>query len=323
VRAAVNTSYGPPEVVHIEEVAKPEPGPDQLLIRVHATTVNRTDCGVRAADPFIVRLFTGLTRPRHTILGGEFAGEVEAVGRDVSSLSPGDAVFGLSPDDSGAHAEYVRMPELGPVARKPDAISYEQAAPTCDAALLALRGWRRAGIQRGQRVLVNGASGAIGSAAVQLARWFGAEVTAVCGTKNLELARSLGAVRVIDYTREDFTQDDRRYDIVFDAVGKSSFRRCRRLLEPRGVFLFTDLGFLGHVPLLALLTGFVGNRRVMIPIPKPTQQDVRLLAELVEAGDFAPVIDRSYPFEEIVEAYRYVETGEKTGNVVLTGVAPV
>jgi NADPH:quinone reductase-like Zn-dependent oxidoreductase len=322
VRAAVNTSYGPPEVVRLEEVAKPEPGPGHLLIRVHATTVNRTDCGVRAAEPVIVRLFTGLTRPRHTILGNEFAGEVEAVGRGVSSFTPGDAVFGLSPDESGAHAEYVRMPESGPVAHKPAAVSYEQAAPTCDAALLALRGLRRAGLQPGQRILVNGASGAIGSAAVQLASWFGAEVTAVCGTKNLELAGSLGAVRAIDYTREDFTRDKRRYDIVFDAVGKSSYRRCRRLLEPRGVFLFTDLGFLWHVPLLALLTRFVGKRRVMIPIPRPTGQDVRLLAELVEAGDFAPVIDRSYPFEEIVEAYRYVGTGEKTGNVILTGVAP-
>jgi NADPH:quinone reductase-like Zn-dependent oxidoreductase len=317
MKAAVRTRYGPPEVVRLLEVAKPAPGADELLIRIHATTVNRTDCGVRAADPVIVRFFTGLTRPRQPILGSEFAGEVEAVGRQLTSFTQGDAVFGLS-EGYGAHAEYLCLPESGLVARKPANVTHEQAAPTCDGALLALRALRRAELSRGQKILINGASGSIGTAAVQLAKHFGAEITAVCGTENLELARSLGADRVIDYTREDFTKDGRRYDVVFDAVGKSSFRRCRRLLERHGVFLFTDLGFLWHVPILALLTRFVGTRRVILPIPKPDRRDILFLKELVEAGALTAVIDRRYPLAAIVEAYRYVETGQKTGNVVVT-----
>jgi NADPH:quinone reductase-like Zn-dependent oxidoreductase len=318
VNACVYTRYGPPEVVRLEEVAKPDPGPGELLIRVHATTVNRTDCGVRQAEPFIVRFFTGLTRPRHTILGSEFAGEVEAVGRDVTSFAARDAVFGMANDDSGAHAEYIRLAASASVAAQPPGVSHQQAAAICDGALLALTALRKAGVERGQKVLVNGATGAIGSAAVQLARHFGTDVTAVCGTENVELVRSLGAGRVIDFKREDFTRDGERYDIVFDAVGKSSFRRCRRLVKPHGVFLFTDLGFLWHAPVLALLTRFVGTRRVRIPIARHSRQDVLFLRDLVEQGAFAPVIDRSYRLEEIVEAYRYVETGQKVGNVVIT-----
>jgi NADPH:quinone reductase-like Zn-dependent oxidoreductase len=320
VRAAVNTAYGPPEIVRLADVPKPTPGPEELLVKVHATTVNRSDCGFRQADPFIVRFFTGLTRPRRTILGTEFAGEVESVGGDVTSFAEGDAVFGLTGDRLGAHAEYLCVPESGSVARKPANVSYEQAAATCDGAMLALRALRRAGLHRGQMILVNGASGSIGSAAVQLAKHLGAQITAVCGTGNLELARSLGADRVIDYTREDFTKDGERYDVVFDAVGKSSFRRCRRLLTRDGVFLFTDLGFLWHVPILVLLTRFVGRRRVILPIAGHDQADVRFLQDLIEGGGFTAVIDRRYPLEAIVDAYRYVETGKKTGNVVI-GVA--
>jgi NADPH:quinone reductase-like Zn-dependent oxidoreductase len=318
VKAAVHTRYGPPDVVRIEEVPTPEPRTGELLIKVRAATVNRTDCGFRGADPVIVRFFTGLTAPRRTILGSEFSGEVEAVGEGVTSFAVGDEVFGLSDNDHGAHAEYIRVRESGSVARKPAGVTHEQAAPTCDGAILALTALRRAKLRKGQRILVNGASGAIGSAAVQLARHMGAEITAVCGTQNLELARSLGASRVIDYTREDFTKVGERYDVVFDAVGKSSFRRCRPLLEQRGAFLFTDLGFLWHGPFLALLTRFVGSRRMMIPIPRHDQSDIRLLRDLVEGGEPRPVIDRSYPLGEIVEAYRYVETGQKTGNVVIT-----
>jgi NADPH:quinone reductase-like Zn-dependent oxidoreductase len=318
VKAWVYIRYGPPEVLRLEEVPKPDPGPGEMLVRVHATTVNRTDCGVRGAEPFIARLFTGITRPRHTILGSEFSGEVEAVGRDVASFAVGDAVFGLSTNESGAHAEYICLPESASLARKPAGMSHEQAAATCDGAMLALTGLRKARVEPGQTILVNGASGAIGSAAVQLARHFGAEVTAVCGTENLDLARSLGADRVIDFKRADFTKDDRRYDVVFDAVGKSSFRRCRRLLERHGVFLFTDLGFLWHAPFLALLTRFVGTRRVRIPIQRHDKQDILFIKDLVERGAFTPVIDRTYPFEEIVDAYRYVETGQKVGNVVIT-----
>jgi NADPH:quinone reductase-like Zn-dependent oxidoreductase len=318
VRAAVHTRYGPPEVARLGEVAAPVPGADELLIKVNATTVNRTDCGVRQADPVIVRFFTGLIRPKQTILGSEFAGEVEAVGQHVTSFREGDAVFGLSSDAFGAHAEYICLPESGSVARKPVNMTYEQAAAVCDGAMLALQALRRAGLQRGQKILIHGASGSIGTAAVQLAKYHGAEITAVCATKNMELLRSLGADRVIDYTREDFTKDGERHDVVFDAVGKSSFRRCRRLLKRHGTFLFTDLGFLWHAPILVLLTRFVGARRVLIPIPKPDQRDILFLKDLIEAGALTAVIDRRYPLEAIVEAYRYVETGQKTGNVVIT-----
>jgi NADPH:quinone reductase-like Zn-dependent oxidoreductase len=322
VKAAIQTRYGPPEVVRLAEVAKPAPGADELLVKVHATTLSRTDCGVRGAAPFIVRFFTGLTRPRRPIRGIEFSGEVEAVGRDVTSFAEGDAVFGLTGDEEGAHAEYVCVPQAGTLARKPDGLSHEQAAATCDGATLALTGLRRAGLQRGQRILIHGASGAIGTAAVQLARHFGAEITAVCGTPNLELVRSLGARRVIDYTREDFTKDGERYDVVFDAVGKSSFRRCRRLVESHGVFLSTDLGFLWHVPVLVLLTRFVGSRRVLLPIPRPDQGDIRFIRDLTEQGEFTAVIDRRYPLDAIVDAYRYVEAGQKTGNVVINVGSP-
>jgi NADPH:quinone reductase-like Zn-dependent oxidoreductase len=318
LKAAVRTRYGPPEVVRLADVPQPVPGDGELLVKVRATTVNRTDCGVRGADPVIIRFFTGLARPRHAILGSEFAGEVEAVGRRVSSFAEGEAVFGLSDDKLGAHAEYVCVPESGPVARKPPNVTHEQAAAACDGATLALIALRRAGLQRGQRILINGATGAIGSAAVQLARHFGAEITAVCGTASIELVRSLGADRVIDYTQEDFTQDGERYEIVFDAVGKSSFRRCRRLLERHGVFLFTDLGFLWHGPLLAALTRYLGTRRVILPIPRFDQRNTAYLKDLLEEGALTPVIDRRYPLDEIVEAYRYVETGQKTGNVIIT-----
>jgi NADPH:quinone reductase-like Zn-dependent oxidoreductase len=318
LRAAVYTRYGPPEAVRLEDVPEPVPGPGELLVKVRATTVNRTDIGMRQADPVVVRLFTGLRRPRWTILGSEFAGEVEAVGGDVRSFAEGDAVFGMTGDPLGAHAEYLCVRESGSVARIPANATVEQAAAACDGAMLALRGLRRAGLREGQAILINGASGAVGTAAVQLARHLGAEITAVCGTANLDLARSLGAARVIDYTREDFTEDDRRYDVVFDAAGKSSFRRCRWLLKPGGTFLFTDLGFMWHVPLLVLITRFAGSRRVILPITRHDQRDIRFVAGLIEAGAFAPVIDRTYPLDAIVEAHRYVGTGEKTGNVVIT-----
>jgi NADPH:quinone reductase-like Zn-dependent oxidoreductase len=322
VKAAIQTRYGPPEVVRLADVAQPVPGPDELLVRVHATTLSRTDCGVRGASPVIARFFTGLARPRRPIRGIEFSGEVEAVGGEVTSFAEGDAVFGLSGDGEGGHAEYLCVPESGTVARKPESVSHEQAAATSDGATLALTALRRAGLQRGQRILIYGASGAIGTAAVQLARHLGAEITAVCGTPNLELVRSLGAGRAIDYTREDFTRDGERYNVVFDAVGKSSFRRCRRLLEAHGVYVSSDLGFLWHVPLLVLLTRFAGSRRVLLPIPSPDQRDVELLRDLTERGEFTAVIDRRYPLDEIVDAYRYVETGQKTGNVVINVDSP-
>jgi NADPH:quinone reductase-like Zn-dependent oxidoreductase len=319
MRAAVNTTYGPPELVRVTEVAKPAAGDDQVLVKVHATTVNRTDCGLRAARPFIVRLFVGLRRPRFTVLGNEFAGEVEAVGAGVRSFAVGDRVFGFSGSRFGAHAEYLAVPDDGWLATVPADLPYEEVAPSTEGAQYALTLIRTAGIRRGQDVLVNGATGAIGSAAVQLLRQLGATVTATCGTDHLELVRSLGAGRVIDYTAEDFTRDAQTYDVVLDAVGKSSFRRCRRLLRPGGLYLSTDLGPLSQNPVLALVTPLFGGRRVRFP--NPVRQDqaavMPTVRELLSSGAFRPLVDRRYRLDQIVEAYTYVETGRKLGSVVI------
>jgi NADPH:quinone reductase-like Zn-dependent oxidoreductase len=319
MKAAVHTRYGPPEVVRISEIEKPAVKDHEVLVKVHATTVNRTDCGLRAAKPFIYRFFIGLTRPRMTVLGNEFAGVVEAVGGGVTTFEVGDRVFGFSGTSFGAHAEYLAIPEDGLIATMPADLTFEEAAPGTEGSQYALSMIRTAKVQGGQDVLVNGATGAIGSAAVQLLKSLGAHVTAVCGTENLELVKGLGADRVIDYTAEDFTKDEQRYDAVLDAVGKSSFGRCRRLLKPRGTYLSSDLGPLSQNPFLALVTPLFGGRKVRFPIP--TQRDramvMRYLKELIESGAFMPLIDRRYPLDEIVEAYRYVETGQKIGNVVI------
>ena len=319
MKAAVRDRYGPPEVVRVAEVDKPVPKDGQLLVRVRATTVNRTDCGVRAAKPFIYRLVMGLRRPRLTILGNEFAGEVEAVGGGVTSFRPGDRVFGFSPNRFGAHAQYLAVPERGSIATMPANLSFEEAAPGTEGAHYALSMIRSAGVQPGQDVLVNGATGAIGSAAVQLLAHLGAKVTATCSTAHQDLVAGLGAGRVIDYTAEDFTQDAERYDAVMDAVGKSSFARCRRLLRPRGIFLSSDLGPLSQNPVMALVTPLFGGRRVNFPIP--VERDpagvMHHLKDLMESGAFTPLIDRRYPLEQIVEAYHYVESGQKVGSVVI------
>jgi NADPH:quinone reductase-like Zn-dependent oxidoreductase len=318
MKAAVHTSYGPPNVVRIAEVEKPTAKDNQVLVKVHATTVNRTDSGLRAAKPFVNRLFTGLTRPRVTVLGNEFAGEVEAVGSGVTSFQVGDRVFGYNGTRFGAHAEYLAMPEDGSLATMPANLTFEEAAPSTEGSHYALSLIRKAKIRSGQDVLVNGATGAIGSAAIQLLKHLGAEVTAVCGTEHVELVKGLGADRVIDYTAEDFTRDTQTYDVVLDAVGKSSFGRCKRLLKPRGIYLSSDLGPLSQNPILALITPLLRGKKVMFPIPKDDQEMVRYFKELLESGEFRPLIDRRYRLEEIVEAYTYVETGRKIGNVVVS-----
>ncbi|MGZ8636998.1 MAG: NAD(P)-dependent alcohol dehydrogenase [Actinomycetota bacterium] len=320
MRAVLQDAYGPPEILRVGEVDRPAPKANEVLVRVHATSVTRSDCGVRAADPFFARLFYGLRRPKQRIAGTELAGVVEAVGAAVTAFAVGDEVFGIR---SGANADYVCVRENGALAHKPVGTPFEEAAVVCDGGIIALSCLRRADLHEGRSILIYGASGSIGTAAVQLAKHFGADVTAVCDTKNLELVRSLGADRVIDYTREDFTENGETYDVVFDAVGKHSFRRCRRSLNPKGVYLETDLGFMWHVPLLALLTRWIGDKRATLPIPKYTRENVVFLKELVEAGAYRAVIDRTYPLDDVVEATRYVETGQKTGNVVLTVVAAV
>jgi NADPH:quinone reductase-like Zn-dependent oxidoreductase len=319
VKAAVHTRYGPPEVVRIAAVKQPIVNDNEVLVKIHATTVNRTDCAYRAAKPFIImRLLTGLIRPRVTILGNEFAGVVEAVGSGVTSFEVGDRVFGYNEGPFGAHAEYMSIPEHGSIATMPANLTFEEAAPSTEGSHYALSLIRKARIQAGQDVLVYGATGAIGSAAVQLVKSLGANVTAVCDTDNVELVWGLGADRVIDYTVEDFTKDEQTYDVVLDSVGKSSFGRCKRLLKPGGVYLSSELGPFSQNPILALATPLLGGKKVMFPIPKHDQEMVSHLKELIESGQLKPVIDRRYPLDQIVEAYRYVETGRKIGNVVIS-----
>jgi NADPH:quinone reductase-like Zn-dependent oxidoreductase len=318
MQAAVHTRYGPPEAVRVVEVPTPTPKDNEVLVKVYATTVNRTDCGFRGAKPFFIRIFTGLARPRVTILGNEFAGQIEAVGPGVTAFAVGDRVFGYDDTAFGAHAEYLTIREDASLARIPATLTYAQAAPATEGSHYALANIRKAKIRSGQRVLVNGATGAIGSAAVQLLASLGVHVTAVCDTAHLELVRSLGAERVIDRTAKDFTQDEQTYDVVFDAVGKSSFGRCRRLLQPRGIYLSTDLGPYSQNPFLALVTQLLPGRSVLFPLPRHDQAMINDLKDLMESGEFQPVIDRSYPLAKIVEAYRYVETGQKIGNVVIT-----
>ena len=316
MRAIVHDRYGPPEVLRLEEVERPTPREDELLVKVHATTVNRTDCGFRAAQPFVVRLFMGLLRPKHRIRGLEFAGAVVAIGAAVTQFKVGDHVFGVK--RSGAHAEYLCIRKSAPVAIKPLGATFEEAAALCDGASLALACFRKADLGNGRRLLIYGASGAVGTAAVQVAKHLGAHVTAVCGTKSLDLVRSLGADHVVDYTRDDVTKNGETYHVILDAYGRYSFLRCHRSLAPGGVYLATDGGFLWHNLPLTLLSKWFGDKRVKFGITRFTKQDVLLLKDLVESGKYRSVVDRTYPLEQAVEATRYVETGQKTGNVVLT-----
>jgi NADPH:quinone reductase-like Zn-dependent oxidoreductase len=316
MRAVVHDRYGPPEVLRVAEIEQPVPKEDEVLVRVHASTVTRGDTmGVRGVEYRFTRVFTGIRRPRRTSLGSEFAGRVEEVGAAVTEFRIGDDVFGIK---GGANAEYVTVPESGAIAEKPTGLTHEEAAAVPDGSLLALTCLRPASPLRGKSVLVYGAAGSIGTAAVQLlANHFEADVTAVCDTKDVELVRSLGAQDVFDRFRDDFTKNGKAYDVIFDAVGKHSFRRCRRSLKPGGIYISVDLGFMYHIPFLALVTRFVGSRRATLGIGRYRQDDLLLIKELVDTGKYRPVIDRRYVLDEIVEATRYVETGQKTGNVVL------
>ena len=315
MRAVVHDRYGPPEVLRVTEVERPVPKEDEVLIRVQASTVNRTDTGLRGAAYPFTRIFTGIRRPKRPTAGLEFAGQVEEVGAAVTEFRVGDEVFGI---ENGANAEYVVTPESEVIAPKPAGLNYEEAAVIPDGALVALTCLRPSSPLPGQSVLVYGAAGSIGTAAVQLlAHHFEANVTAVCDTKDLELVRSLGARDVLDRFRDDFTKNGETYDVIFDAVGKHSFRRCRRSLKPGGSYVSADLGFMFHVPLLGLVTRFVGSKRARLGIGRWRKEDLLLVKELVDAGKYRPVIDRRYALDEVVEATRYVETGQKTGNVVL------
>jgi NADPH:quinone reductase-like Zn-dependent oxidoreductase len=317
MKAIVYKEYGPPDVLQLTEVEKPVPKDNEVLIKIHATTVTTAEIAQRKGDPFIIRFFSGFTRPKYPILGVELAGEIEAVGKDVKRFREGDQVFG-EPLNLGANAEYICLPEEAPVVIKPVNMTYEEAAAVPDGVLTALPFLRKGNIQSGQNVLINGASGSIGSFAVQIAKHFGAEVTGVCSTSNLEMVKSLGADKVIDYTKEDFTKSDQTYDIIFDAVAKSSFSRCKGSLKQDGVYIVTSPIFLQM-----LWTSIVGSKKAMwvatgMRSSSEQTEDLIFIKELIEEGKIQAVIDRTYPLEKIAEAHKYVEKGHKRGNVVIT-----
>lgn len=322
MRAVIHTNYGSPNVLKLIEVAKPAPKNNEVLIKIRATTVNRTDCGFLRGKPFIVRFFSGLFEPTSKTLGNEFAGDIEAIGNDVTLFKVGDKVFGYDDLNFGAHAEYKIMAESDSVATMPASMTYEEAAPITEGGHYALSNIRAAKIKSGQKVLINGATGAIGSAAVQLVKHIGAEVIAVCDTKSQELVKSLGADVVIDYTKQDFTKLGQTVDVVFDAVGKSSFGQCKPILKKDGIYMSTEFGYGVQNPFLALITPLLGGKKVLFPIPTINKADVIFLKELVETGHYKPVIDRRYGLEQLVDAFTYVETGQKTGNVVILINAP-
>jgi 2-desacetyl-2-hydroxyethyl bacteriochlorophyllide A dehydrogenase len=324
MKAIVYEKYGPPDVLQLQEVEKPAPRDNEVLIRVFATSVTTGDCNARGfvfVPPgfgLLPRFMFGLRTPKRTILGMELSGEIEAVGKDVELFRKGDQVFGILDTSFGAYAEYVCMPEKGTLAVKPANMTYEEAAAIPFGAITALRFLRDKGnVQSGQKVLINGASGGVGTYAVQLAKYYGAEVTGVCSTTNLELVRSLGADKVIDYTKEDFTQSGETYDMIFDTVvGKASFSGCRNSLKQNGLYLAVAGGLQEVVQML--WTSMIGSQKVLAGPALGRKEDLIFLKELVEAGKLKPVIDRRYPLEQTAEAHRYVDQGHKKGNVVIT-----
>ncbi|MFZ4056498.1 MAG: NAD(P)-dependent alcohol dehydrogenase [Ferruginibacter sp.] len=317
MKASVYTKYGPPEVAKVLEVPMPLPKNNEVLVRVYSSTVNRTDAGFRSAAYFISRFWSGLLRPKYQILGCEFAGIIEDIGTAVTTFKKGDKVFGFNDKTFGGHGEYLTIAETEAVTIMPDNFSFDEAAALTEGAHYALVDIRAAKIHHGQNVLVYGATGAIGTAAIQLLKHFGAIVTAVCNTKNIALVKSLGAHAVIDYQTQDFTNTAIKFNFIFDAVGKSSFKQCKPLLTENGIYISTELGKNGVNILLALITPLWGGKKLLFPMPTITKDDVIFLKELVQKGEYKSVIDRTYKLDQIVEAYKYVETGQKTGNVIL------
>ncbi|MHA1355157.1 MAG: NAD(P)-dependent alcohol dehydrogenase [Candidatus Heimdallarchaeota archaeon] len=320
MKAIVYEKYGSPEVLQIKEVAKPTPKPNEVLIKIYATTVTKYDCWTRSCTAplgfrLLSRISSGIRKPKKPIIGLELAGEIEATGKDVKLFKKGDQVFGFSMD-MGTYAEYICLPEDGALAIKSKSMSYEDAAAIPYGALTALYFLRKGNIKKGQKVLVFGASGGVGHYAVQLAKFFGAEVTGVCSTTKVELVKSLGADRVIDYKKEDFTKSDKKYDVIFDTIGKSPFLGSRKSLKKNGCYIFSTFSLprLLRIPWFQLTC----SKKAIIGILDPRSEDLIYLKELFEAGKLKSIIDRSYPFEQIVEAHEYVETGQKKGNVVIT-----
>ena len=316
MKAITFKKYGPPEVLQLIEVAKPIPKDNEILIRILSTAVNSGDVRLRKADPWAVRLFLGLTKPKINILGGVLSGEIEAIGKNVTKFKVGDEVFGATGMSFGAYAEYKCLPENGILALKPANISHEQAGTIPFGATTALYFLKKAGIKSGQKVLIYGASGAVGSAAVQLAKYYGADVTGVCSASNALLVKSLGANKVIDYTKEDFTKSEEKYDVIFVTVDKLSFSQSIKSLKKQGTLI---LGATGLSQMLkGVWTSLISKQKVLSGIISQKANDIIFLKKLIENGDYKPVVDRSYLLEEMAAAHRYVEQGHKKGNVAIT-----
>jgi NADPH:quinone reductase-like Zn-dependent oxidoreductase len=317
MKAAIRAQYGPPEALSVREVAKPTPKAHEILVRVHAATVNRTDCGILSGKPYIIRLFTGLRKPKLPSTGTDFAGQIEAAGDKVVDFQVGDRVWGFDDSGLGSHAQYLAIAENKAIAKIPAHIGYDEAAASAEGAHYAFNFLHKVRLEAGQKALVNGATGAIGSALLQFLKYRGLYVTAVGDTKNLERLRTLGADKTVDYTATDFTEDEERYHYVFDAVGKSAFRRCAPLLLKGGVYISSEVAPRAQNVSLPLLTRFSGDKKVIFPLPLDIKRSMRFILELLEQGKFRPLIDRKYPLENIREAFHYVAGGQKTGNVLL------
>lgn len=317
MRAAIYKHYGKPEVVQIAQILKPVPKPNEVLVEVHYSTINRTDCAFRSAENMISRLFSGFWRPKQPVLGCEFSGIITATGEEVTRFQVGEAVFGFDEQKFGSHAAFKTIAENGAIAKKPASIEMSHAAALLEGSHYALVNIRATKTHKGQTVLVYGATGAIGSAAVQLLKAMDVRVLAVCGTKHIEDISKLGADRMIDYQQEDYTLCGEKVDFVFDAVGKTSFLKAKKILNPNGIYISTELGKGWANIWFALLTPIFRKKKVLFPIPSISQEDAEFLKQLVETNQFSPLVDRTYPLNQIVEGYHYVESGQKRGNVLL------
>lgn len=318
MKAAIRVQYGRPESISIQEVAIPTPKDNEVLVQVFATTVNRTDCAILTGKPFVIRFFSGLFKPRFPSTGTDFAGKVAAVGKKVSKFRVGDRVWGFNDTGLGSHAQYIAVPENMTMLTIPEGITYEQAAASAEGAHYAYYFLSKVKIAPNDKVLVNGATGAIGSATVQFLKYYGVHVTAVCSTEHIETVKGLGADVVIDYTQEDFTTENEKYRYVFDSVGKSTFARCKPILEDGGIYMSSELGPGMENTYLPLLTTIKGGKKVKFPIPLNIMKSLVFIKRLLESNQFRPLIDRAYPLEKIGEAFYYVNSGQKTGNVLIT-----
>ena len=316
MKASIRRRYGSPNQIEIENIEKPIPKDNEVLIKVYATTVNRTDCANLTAKPFIMRFVLGLFRPRKIILGTDFAGEIRSIGNNVKSFNINDKVFGFNDTGSESQSEYLKTTAEN-LFHIPEKIDYKQAAASLEGAHYAYSFIHKVNIQPGQKILINGATGGIGSALLQFVRQYDVKITATCNTKNIKLIKSLGADKIYDYTKEDFTEDNDKYDFIFDAVGKSTFGKCKPLLKEKAIYISSELGPYSQNIFYSLLTSFSSNKKVIFPIPYSNQKTIPYISNLLEKGKFKPVIDREYLLEDISKAYEYVITGEKTGNVII------